>query len=295
MSHDHSHEKNDTNYAFKLGILINVVFIAAEVFFGFVSNSVALIADAGHNFSDVIALVFSWIAILVAHRRPSVRYTYGLRRATILAAILNTIVLLFAIVFIVWEAVIRFHKYEAVQGNTIVYVAFVGIVVNGFTAWLFSRRKDRDLNIKSAFLHFLADALVSLGVVIGGVIIALTGLYWVDPVVSLLVAVFILYNSYGVLRDSINLSLDAVPRNIDLKAISEYFLSQDRIKSIHDLHVWALSTSETALTVHVVTEGGLGGNFIVTAQNYLANEFNIEHSTIQIEKSEAEPCQNQCN
>jgi cobalt-zinc-cadmium efflux system protein len=295
MTHQHSHDGHRINNAFKIGILINLIFISTEVFYGYLSNSVALIADAGHNFSDVVALSFSWLAIIVSHRKPTLRYTYGFRRATILAAILNTIVLVTAIALITWEAISRFKITSIVKGNTIVLVACAGIIVNGITAWLFFNGKDHDLNIKSAFLHFLTDTLVSFGVVIAGIIITFSGMYWIDPLISLLIVGFILYNSYGVLTDSINLSLDAVPKNIDLNAISDYFLSYDHVTSIHDLHVWALSTSETALTVHIVSDNGLGENFISAAQIFLADNFKIKHSTIQVEKSELTTCQNNCN
>jgi cobalt-zinc-cadmium efflux system protein len=303
MSHNHSHQSISTSAhhsdsisnAFKLGILINIVFIVFEVFYGLISNSVALLADAGHNFSDVVTLLFSWFAIKLSRLKPTFRYTYGLRRTTILSALLNTLFLLSAVLVIIYEAIGRFRENAVIQGSTVIMVASVGILVNGLTAWLFLKGKDKDLNARSAFVHFMADTFVSLGVVVGGIVIALTGLNWVDPLVSLLVAGFIIYNSYDLLIDSVNLALDAVPRSIDLSLIQNYLLSHKEVKSIHDLHVWALSTSETALTVHLVTENKLDNNFITPLVDYLEKTFNIRHSTIQVEQDGFAPCETPCN
>jgi cobalt-zinc-cadmium efflux system protein len=203
--------------------------------------------------------------------------------------------LLAAVYFIVSSAIVRFKGDVEIKSSTVIIVAVVGIIVNGFTAWLFIKRKDTDLNIKSAFVHFMADAFVSLGVVFGGIVIALTGYSWVDPLVSLLVAGFILYNTYDLLVDSVNLALDAVPRNIDLSLIRDYLLSRKEVKSIHDLHVWALSTSETALTVHLVTDDIPENDFIATLTDYFQKTFKIGHCTIQIEHIDLDPCENPCN
>jgi cobalt-zinc-cadmium efflux system protein len=295
MSHLHQHHSISISTAFKTGIIINMVFIAAESYFGIRSNSVALLADAGHNFSDVITLLFSWFAILLSRLKPNFRFTYGLRRTTILSALINTLLLISAVIFIISAAISKFRIHADVQSSTVIVVAIVGIIINAFTAWLFMKDKDSDLNIKSAFLHFIADAFVSLGVVVGGVIIAFTGLQWVDPLISLLVAAFILYNTYDLLIESVNLALDAVPRNIDLTKIQDYLLGHKEVESIHDLHVWALSTSETALTVHLVTTGTPDKNFVNVLTDDLEQAFNINHCTIQIEHNEADNCENSCN
>jgi cobalt-zinc-cadmium efflux system protein len=295
MGHDHQHSNSNIGNAFKIGILINIVFIVVEVVFGILSKSTALLADAGHNLSDVLALAFSWFAILISHRKPNLRFTYGLRRTTILAAIVNTILLIVTVGFIAYEAIIRLALNVQIQGKTVIVVASLGIVVNGFTAYLFMKGKDHDLNIKSSFLHFIADALVSLGVVIAGLAIILTGLTWIDSAVSIIIAIFILYSSYRLLIDSVNLALDAVPKNIDITEVSSYLQSLGSVVSIHDLHIWALSTSETALTVHLVTQNSIDDNLLHDITDYLSTNFNIRHSTIQVEQSNCEKCNNLCN
>jgi cobalt-zinc-cadmium efflux system protein len=295
MSHHHAHHQHNIGNAFKIGILINVIFIAVEIYYGFFSNSVALLADAGHNFSDVIALSFSWFAIIIARRKPDMRYTYGLRRSTILAAIVNTLLLLAAVIYILLEAIVHLKSGTGIQSRSMIVVAGIGIFVNGFTAWLFMENKEHDLNIKSAFFHFIADTLVSLGVVIAGIAILFTNYYWIDPLVSLIVAIFILYSSYGLLRDSVNLALDGVPRNIDITAVHCYLAGLNNVKSIHDLHVWGLSTSETALTVHMVTNEIADNNFIPSITKHLHDNFRIGHCTIQVEQSDANPCEAPCN
>lgn len=311
MGHNHSHQHNGTSAhhhhphhshhsvnistAFKIGILINLAFVGSEVLYGFKSNSMALLADAGHNFSDIITLIFVWFAILLSRLKPTFRFTYGLRRTTIFSALLNTLLLITAVYFIITGAIGRFKENVEVQSSTVIIVAVVGIMVNGFTAWLFLDRKDSDLNIKSAFIHYMADAFVSLGVVTGGILISFTGLYWIDPLVSLLVAGFILYNAYDLLIDSVNLALDAVPRSIDLSLIQDYLLGLKEVKSIHDLHVWALSTSETALTVHLVTEDIPESSFVSHLSDYFHEKFKIGHCTIQIEHVDFDPCENKCN
>ena len=290
MGHEHSHSANNIGQAFRIGILINIVFITVEVVYGLSSNSTALLADAGHNLSDVLALAFSWFAIIVAKRKPNHRFTYGLRRTTILAAIINTLLLIVTVGFIAWEAIIRINSGHQIHGRTIIMVASLGIAVNAFTAFLFLKGKEHDLNIKSSFLHFVADALVSLGVVVAGVIILLTGITWIDSVVSLIIAAFILYTSYRLLIDSINLALDAVPKDIDINAVSSYLTGLRNISSIHDLHIWALSTSETALTVHLVIESSIDDNLLHEITDYLNSNFGIKHSTIQFERMGSMPC-----
>jgi cobalt-zinc-cadmium efflux system protein len=287
MEHNHSNTSNiRLGNALKTGIAINIIFIIFEALFGFLSNSMALIADAGHNLSDVLALVFSWIAIILSQRKSTLRYTYGLRRSTILVSMLNTIILLVAVAFIVFETVDRLRNPVTVNAGNVIIVAAVGIVVNGFTAWLFLKDQKRDLNIRSAFVHFIADTLVSLGVVVTGIIVAFTGIEWLDPAVSFIIIGVILYSSYHLLIDSVNLALDAVPQHIDILGVKQYLESMSGVAGVHDLHVWALSTTETALTVHLKTMDRTDTSFIIAIQKQLEERFGIGHATIQVEYGE---------
>lgn len=296
MEHNHSYNQSDRiGNAFKIGIALNLVFIVLEIFFGLVSNSMALISDAGHNFSDVLALVFSWIAIGLSNRKPTLKFTFGFRRSTILVAILNTVILLVAIIFILWETIQRIGKPETIRSGNVVIVAAIGIVINGITAWLFQKGKKHDLNIRSAFLHFVADALVSLGVVIAGVLMLVTGLTWIDSVVSLIIIAFILYSTYHLLIDSVSLALDAVPENINIDQVRQYLTSVPGVAGIHDLHIWALSTKDAALTVHLQTSDQTDITFISEIQKELHDKFNIEHSTIQVEYGGQSEFCNDCN
>jgi cobalt-zinc-cadmium efflux system protein len=284
MEHNHSHN-NDMNLgnAFKIGIAINIIFVAVEALSGYFSNSMALIADAGHNLSDVLALVFSWIAVKLSQRQPTLKFTYGFRRSTILIALLNTILLLVAVGFIVYETFDRFNRPLDINANSVMIVAAIGIIVNAFTAWLFIKGKKHDLNIRSAFVHFVADALVSLGVVVAGVIMAFTGIHWLDSVVSFAIIAVILYSSYKLLIDSVNLALDAVPENIKIDEVREYLANLPEVSDVHDLHIWALGTTAAALTVHLITSVQTDVSFITLIQHKLHDQFNIEHATIQIE------------
>ncbi len=297
MEHNHSHANNmRLGNALKTGIAINIVFIIFEALFGFLSNSMALIADAGHNLSDVLALVFSWIAIILSQRKATLRYTYGLRRSTILVSLLNTIILLVAVAFIVYETVDRLRNPVKIDAGNVIIVAAVGIVINGFTAWLFLKDQKRDLNIRSAFVHFIADTLVSLGVVVTGVIVALTGIQWFDPAISFVIVGVILYSSYHLLIDSVNLALDAVPDHIDLQDVKQYLESVPEVTDVHDLHIWALSTTETALTVHLKTVTRTDTAFITGIQQQLQERYGIGHATIQVEYGEtAGAVENVCN
>lgn len=294
MSHNHSHNISNIDRTFLIGILVNIIFIAFEVGFAFLSNSTALLADAGHNLSDVLALVFSWFAILLSRRKPTLRFTYGLRRTTILTAILNTILLIVTVGYIAWEAINRIYSNSLIHSKTIIIVASIGILVNGFTAFLFMKGKERDLNIKSTFQHFIADALVSFGVVVAGVIILFSGFNWIDSVISLLISAIILYSSYRLLIDSVNLALDAVPKDIDINSVSKFLSNLEKVQSIHDLHIWALSTSETALTVHLVTKSAIDEKFLDGINDYLESTYGIRHTTIQIESIDSRTCSS-CN
>ena len=296
MEYDHS-VKSVSYYgnAFKLGIVLNIIFVVAEFITGTISNSMALMSDAGHNFSDVLVLVFSWIAILLSQRKPDLKFTYGFRRSTILVALLNTLILVVAVVLILVETIRRLKNPVIINSANVVIVAFIGIVINGLTAWLFKKGQKHDLNIRSAFLHFITDTLVSLGVVLTGVIIALTKIYWLDSAISLIILGIILYSTYRLLIDSVNLALDAVPENISLKEVKDYLQNLPEVSDLHDLHIWAMSTTAAALTVHLSTKIQTDVSFINNIQENLHKKFRIEHSTIQVEFGQKSiPCKN-CN
>jgi cobalt-zinc-cadmium efflux system protein len=284
MEHNHTHNHSvNIGTAFKTGIVINAVFIAAETIVGLFSNSLALLSDAGHNLSDLLALAFSWIAVFLSQRKPTVKFTYGFRRSTILIALLNTILLLGAVGLIIYLNIERLHKPEQVNARNVMIIAAIGAAVNAFTAWLFNKDRKLDLNIRSTFSHFIADALVSAGVVVSGILIVLTGLQWIDSLVSLSIVIFILYIAYHLLIDSVNLALDAVPENINIEEVREFLKELPEVSDIHDLHIWALSTSDAALTVHLSTEVPTDYSFISSVRRQLQERFNIDHTTIQVE------------
>lgn len=287
MAHNHaghSHGAIAYGRAFAIGVVLNLGFVVVEFVFGRLSGSLALVADAGHNLGDVLGLVLAWGAALLATRRASLRRTYGFRSSTILAALINAIVLLFAVGAIVWEAIERLEQPQPVGEVTVMVVAAVGIVINGVTALLFASGRKEDLNIRGAFLHMAADAGVSLGVVISAALMLATGWLWLDPVVSLVVAAAILLSTWGLLRDSVNLALAGVPSSIDLNAVQSYFAGVGEIQEVHDLHVWALSTTEPALTAHlVVGDRSDGDGLIRRVERDLHDRFGIEHTTLQLE------------
>ena len=291
FEHSHNHDIKIGN-AFKIGITINILFVMVEALSGYVSNSMALIADAGHNLSDVLALAFSWIAIILSQRKPTLKFTYGFRRSTILIALLNTILLLVAVGFILYETVQRINKPMQVNANSMMIVATIGIGVNAFTAWLFMKGKKNDLNIRSAFVHFVADALVSLGVVLAGIIMTFSGIQWIDSLVSFTIIAVILYSSYNLLIDSVNLALDAVPDNIKIEQVRDYLSGLKEVAGVHDLHIWSLGTTDAALTVHLTTCLPTNVSFISSIQHHLHEQFSIEHSTIQVEFGGMEDCGN---
>ncbi|MBN9075134.1 MAG: cation transporter [Rhizobiales bacterium 65-79] len=289
--HDHGlphvHAPATFGKAFAVGIALNAGFVVIEVVFGLASHSVALLADAGHNFSDVLGLGVAWAAIILAKRRPTNRFTFGLGGTSILAALFNAVFLLMAVGGLTWEAIQRFAQPEAVGGETVMIVAACGIVLNGFCAWLFSAGSKGDLNVRGAFMHMAADALVSSGVVVGGGIILLTGWHWIDPVMSLIINAVIVWGTWSLLVGSITMSLNAVPTGIDLPKLREYLLSLPGVRGVHDLHVWSLSTTETALTCHLVTPDGHPGDAILThAAEELNKHFGIGHVTFQPELEE---------
>ncbi|MEO8440092.1 MAG: cation diffusion facilitator family transporter [Spartobacteria bacterium] len=290
MSHSHQHQ-TDFGRAFAIGILLNTGFIAAEVVFGLLSDSLTLLADAGHNLSDVMGLLIAWGAINLERRSPTKRFTYGLRRTSVLAALANAILLLVSVGAIAWEAIRRLRDPAPVAGLTIIWVAALGVLINGITAWLFVGGRKGDLNIRGAFLHMAADAAVSAGVVVAGILILQTGWSLIDPISSLLIVVIILIGTWGLLRDSINLVLDAVPRGIDPGAVQTFLEALPGVEGIHHLHVWGLSTTETACTAHVVKrEPQLDDQLLKTIAHELHERFGIEHTTIQFELCEGEDC-----
>jgi cobalt-zinc-cadmium efflux system protein len=293
MEYKHSHNHDvKLGTAFKTGIIINILFVLAEALSGYFSNSMALIADAGHNLSDVLALVFSWIAVIISQRQPTLKFTYGFRRSTILIALLNTILLLMAVGFIIYETFKRINQPLEINAHNVMIVAGIGIIINGFTAWLFMKGKKHDLNIKSAFVHFLADALVSTGVLVAGIIMTFTGIHWIDSVVSFAIIAVILYSSYNLLIDSLNLALDAVPENIKIEHVRDYLSGLPEVTGVHDLHIWSLGTTDAALTVHLITCVQTNVSFIISIQHQLNERFNIEHSTVQVEYGSMEDCGN---
>jgi len=282
--HHHSHEPANYNRAFIIGITLNAGFVIVEALFGFLTNSLALLADAGHNLSDVLGLLLSWGASWLVRRRPTQRYTYGFRRSSILAALLNASFLLIAMGAIATESIQRLSHPLPVSASTVIGVSLVGIVINGVTALLFMSGRERDLNIRGAFLHMAADALVSFGVVLAGVAIVTTGWLWFDPVVSLIIVVVIGVGTWNLLHDSVNLALDAVPEGIETQAVQTYFEQLPGVVAVHDLHIWAMSTTETALTAHLVMlTGSPGDAFLSRISMELHDKFGIEHTTIQVE------------
>ncbi|MDB5608888.1 MAG: cobalt transporter [Bradyrhizobium sp.] len=279
----HSHAPDNFGFAFSVGVALNTLIVGAELVFGYAANSLALISDAVHNFSDVIALLLAWGAAWLARKQPTQQHTYGYRRASILAALINAGLLLIAVGGIAVEAVNRIQEPADVAGWTVVLVATLGIVVNGGTALLFMRGRHGDLNVRGAYLHMVSDAVVSLGVVVAACVIMFTGWLWVDPAISLCIAAVVLASGWGLARDSVNLALDGVPKGIELEEVNSYLGQLEGVIEVHDLHIWAMSTHETALTAHLVCPGGYGDSFLHSVCEELSHRFNIQHATLQIE------------
>jgi len=283
-THSHSHAAPDYGRAFAVGIAANLVYLIAEAGFGLWADSLALLADAGHNLGDVLGLALSWGAAMLSRRGPSRRFTYGLRSTSILAALGNAGILLIVTGGIAWEGIWRLAHPVPVGGAVVAWVAGGGIVVNGATALLFLAGRRRDLNVMSAFAHMAADALIAAGVVVSGVVIALTGWLWVDPAVSLVVSAVIVYATAGLTKQALGLVLDAVPSGIDAAAVRDHLLAAPGVTGLHDLHIWGMSTTETALTCHLVMPGGHPGDAALAALAHELDEgFGIDHATIQIE------------
>jgi len=281
--HAHVHAPASFGKAFAIGISLNVALVVAEAVYGYIGNSTALLADAGHNLSDVLGLVVAWGASIAARRAPRGRFTYGLRASTILAALANAVFLLVATGAIGWEAILRLREPEPVAGVTVMVVAGIGILVNGFTAMLFARGRKDDINIEGAYLHMAADAAVSLGVVVSAALIIWTGWLWLDPITSLVICATILWSTTSLLRGSIDMSMAAAPKGTDLAAIRAFLQQRPGVSAIHDLHVWPISTTETALTCHLVMPAGSGDAFLMETAQLLKASFRIGHTTLQIE------------
>ena len=286
MGHDHDHHHASISYdrACAVGIALNNAFVAGEAGGGVWAGSVALLADAGHNLSDVLGLAVAWGAAALARSAPTKRFTYGLKGSTILAALLNALLLLVALGAIVLEAAQRFGEQSAVAGPTVAVVAGIGIVVNLATAMLFARGRHGDVNVRGAFLHMASDAAVSAGVVVAGLVIWRTGLAWIDPAVSIVIAVLVFWQTWGLLRETLAMALAAVPRHIDPDRVTEALCGLPGVVATHDLHIWSMSTTETVLTAHLVAPGGHPGDaFLNDAQAMLHHRFGIGHATLQVE------------
>lgn len=301
VAHDHSHDHHhgrgghhhhhappaDFSMAFAAGIALNLGFVAVETAYGFWANSMALLADAGHNLSDVLGLVVAWVGAMLAKRPASRRFSYGYRAATILAALANAVILILAVAFIAYHAVVRLLIPDVVDAGTVMVVAAIGILINGATALMFARGRKADINVRGAYLHMLADAFVSAGVVVAALLILWTGWVWVDPVVGLIVAAVILVASIDLLRESVTMVLAGVPRSIDPDAVEAQLAALPGVTRIHDLHIWPMSTTEYALTAHLVMPGGFPGDaFLANCARGIAHDFGIGHSTFQIETGE---------
>lgn len=294
--HDHScsHEQN-YNRSFALGVLLNVVYIVIEAVYGLSTGSLALLADAGHNLSDVLGLLIAWAAFYFSRLKPTQRYTYGWGSTTILAALTNALLLMVALGGILWEAISRIGQPQDLPGMTIIVVAAIGVVINTLTALLFLRGRHDDLNLKGAFLHMAADAGVSAGVVLAGLSIYLWGWNWIDPIISIAIVLVIFIGTWGLLKDSLNLALQAVPKEIDPAAVLAHLESLPGVNHVHDLHIWAMSTTETALSVHLVLDDlGNLNETLARAHHDLNEQFQIEHNTIQIEQADFYECHSDC-
>lgn len=290
-SHAHAHARAPADYgrAFAIGIALNLAFVVAETVFGFIANSMSLLADAGHNLSDVLGLVVAWAGAIMAKRAASPRFTYGFKKAPILAALANSLFLLIAVGAIGAEAIRRLFHPSVTEGRTVIIVAAIGIIVNGVTALMFARGREHDINIRGAYLHMAADAAVSAAVVFAGLVIVWTGQQWVDAAMSLAVAVVILWGTIGLLKESVWMTLAGVPAGIDVDIVESELAGLDGVETVHDLHIWPLSTTETALTAHLVAPHiASTDELLLAARKMLHDRFRIEHCTIQVERTHLE-------
>jgi cobalt-zinc-cadmium efflux system protein len=284
--HHHSPLITDINKAFWIGIILNSAFVVVEFVAGFYYNSLALLSDAGHNLSDVASLGLSLLAFRLSKSKATERFTYGYNKSTILASLANAVILLIAVGSIGWEAIQRFLHPVITQGRVIAIVAGIGIVINSVSAFFFFRNKDKELNVRSAYLHLAMDALVSVGVVIAGILISYTGLTWIDPLISLVIMAVVIYSAWSLLTESLRLSLDAVPENVDMEKIKEQMLKTEGVKDIHHVHIWAMSTTRNAMTAHLILENELTEKEIAKLKSDLKHELehlNIQHATFETE------------
>lgn len=296
--HDHSvgghcHHHGDYNRAFAIGVSLNVIYVIVEGAYGIHTGSLALLADAGHNLSDVLGLLLAWTGHYLSQLAPTPRRTYGWRSTSILAALFNALLLLVAVGGITWEALQRFATPADVPGATVMWVAGIGVVINTATAVLFMAGSKEDLNIRGAYLHMAADAAVSVGVVLGGLLIVTLGWVWADPVISLLIAVVILIGTWSMFRESLNLTLHGVPAGIDPEQVEQYLSDLPEVTAVHDLHIWAMSTTENALTAHLIVPDREDEQFLIRVTSTLREQYKIHHATLQLERSE-EVCPAAC-
>lgn len=291
--HHHNHAPANFGTAFAVGIALNTAYVVAEAIYGFLANSVALIADAGHNLGDVLGLAVAWLAMWLARRAPNDRYTYGLRGSSILAALSNAVVLLVVTGGIAWAAILRLLHPATTGGMTVIVVALAGVAVNAFTALMFASGRNGDLNIRGAFLHMASDAVVALGVAVSGAVFLVTGWTWIDPAVSLVIGGFIVMGAWSLMCESLDLALQAVPLGVDRAGVLKYLRALPGVDEVHDLHIWGMSTTETALTAHLVRPGGqIDDQLLHGACAELRATFKIHHATLQVESgSEAHPCE----
>ncbi|HEX6858715.1 MAG TPA: cation diffusion facilitator family transporter [Caulobacteraceae bacterium] len=282
--HGHHHAPADPGRAFAVAAALNVAFVAFEAMAGIVTGSLALLADAGHNLSDVLGLMLAWVAAVMARRAPTARRTYGMRKGTILASVANAGILLLAVGAIAWEAIQRFGEPQPVATEPVMVVAAVGVVLNTVTALMFARSRKEDLNARGAFLHLAADAAISAGVVVSAFALQKTGALWIDPLVSLVIVAVIVASTWELLRESLDLAMDAAPRGIDPEAVRTWLEARPGVSEVHDLHIWAMSTTETAMTAHLIRpEGGAQDGFLHDTCHELSERFGIGHATLQVE------------
>jgi cobalt-zinc-cadmium efflux system protein len=297
MPHDHGHHHHDhgaperRDAAFAIGTALNILLVIGQVAFGIAAGSLALVSDAVHNLGDALGLILAWAAAVLGRRPPSARRTYGFGRSSILASLANAVVLLIGVGAIALEAVRRLLHPEPVAGNLVIWVAAAAIIINGATALLFMRGREKDLNVRGAFLHMAADAATSLGVVIAAVLIEVTGWLWIDPVVSLVIAAVITAGTWSLLRESLHMVMDGVPGVVDRSAVEGWLRDLPGVTDMHDLHIWSLSTTEVALTVHLVRPSGTDDHLLAHAAHELRHRFGIGHATFQVESGDpAHPC-----